>query len=225
MQASIQTPTNKLSNSQKFYQQLGYTLISKEDHLYSDGKVRIEINPDRFARVGINFYQSDWSSFRKQLTTSAAVIEKPNAFILCDPNGVLIYLKEGTLPTSPSSTPSTLGVFGGISIETIDLNTTLAFWKRFGYEVTQGSIEKGWITMSNETGLDISLVQLGVCPHLFFNPGLNYFNGEKNLSIIQQIKEVGIPITEEITHFNKEGLVDNIIIRDPGGLGYFIFND
>ena len=68
-------------------------------------------------------------------------------------------------------------------------------------------------------------MKTGSCPHLFFNPSLTYFNGAKNLSIIQQIKTLQIPITEEITHFNKEGIVDNIIIRDPGGLGFFLFSD
>lgn len=48
---------------------------------------------------------------------------------------------------------------------------------------------------------------------------------KSNLAIIQKIRDLQIPITEEITHFNKEGIVDNIIIRDPGGLGFFIFND
>ena len=45
------------------------------------------------------------------------------------------------------------------------------------------------------------------------------------MEVIGKVRELGIPIAEEITHFNKEGLVDNIIIRDPGGYGFFIFSD
>ncbi len=63
------------------------------------------------------------------------------------------------------------------------------------------------------------------CPHLFFNPSLTYFNGKNNIDIIAKIRALNISITEEITHFNKEGKVDNIIIRDPGGFGFFLFND
>jgi hypothetical protein len=63
------------------------------------------------------------------------------------------------------------------------------------------------------------------CLHLFFNPSLTYFNGGNNLAVIENIRKLGIPITEEITHFNKDGIVDNIIIRDPGGFGFFVFND
>ena len=54
---------------------------------------------------------------------------------------------------------------------------------------------------------------------------MTYFNGQKNLAIIEEIRELNIPIAEEITYFNSEGTVDNIIIRDPGGYGFFIFND
>jgi len=71
----------------------------------------------------------------------------------------------------------------------------------------------------------VSFMQPNSCPHLFFNPSMTYFNGKNNLPIIAKIREAGIPITEEITHFNQEGIVDNIIIRDPGGYGFFIFSD
>ena len=63
------------------------------------------------------------------------------------------------------------------------------------------------------------------CPHLFFNPSLTFFNGENNLKIIDQINNLNIAVTEEITVFNEDNIVDNIIIRDPGGLGYFLFSD
>jgi hypothetical protein len=63
------------------------------------------------------------------------------------------------------------------------------------------------------------------CPHLFFNPSLTYFNGKNNLQIIENIRKSGVDITEEITVFNKEGIVDNVILRDNGGLGFFIFSD
>ncbi|MFK8104239.1 MAG: hypothetical protein AB8G15_17055 [Saprospiraceae bacterium] len=63
------------------------------------------------------------------------------------------------------------------------------------------------------------------CPHLFFNPSLSYFNGKENLAIITELRARKIPLTEEITFFNPEGIVDNVIVRDPGGLGFFVFSD
>ena len=65
-----------------------------------------------------------------------------------------------------------------------------------------------------------------MCPHLFFNPSLTYFNGkENNPKVIKRLRELKITITEEITHFNDKGIADNVIICDPGGYGFFIFND
>ena len=53
----------------------------------------------------------------------------------------------------------------------------------------------------------------------------NYFNGKNNLEIIEKIRSEGIEFTQEITEFNKEGIVDNVILRDPGGYGFFLFSD
>ena len=99
------------------------------------------------------------------------------------------------------------------------------FWSIFGYEITTGKEEQGWIVMTKEGFLPISIMKPFACPHLFFNPSLTYFNGGNNLPVIKKIRNLGIPITEEITEFNKEGIVDNVIVRDPGGLGFFVFND
>ena len=63
------------------------------------------------------------------------------------------------------------------------------------------------------------------CPHLFFNPSLTYFNSGKNLEVVEKLRKADVPILEEITAFNPEGKVDNVILRDPGGFGFFVFND
>ena len=79
--------------------------------------------------------------------------------------------------------------------------------------------------MRSKAGDSISLLQALQCPHLFFNPSLTYFNGSRNPKIIESIKKQNIEITEEVTEFNSKGEVDNIILRDSGGLGFFVFND
>lgn len=71
----------------------------------------------------------------------------------------------------------------------------------------------------------VSLMRPLNCPHLFFNPSLTYFNGGRNPEVIAAIRKAGVPISEEITHFNSRGEVDNVILRDPGGYGFFVFND
>ena len=120
---------------------------------------------------------------------------------------------------------STVGDFASLSIESLSLKKSMDIYKIIGFTDISGSIEQGWISMTNTDGLSISLMPALTCPHLFFNPSLTFFNGSKNLEIIEKIRSLNIPITEEITHFNKDNIADNIIIRDPGGLGFFIFGD
>ena len=52
-----------------------------------------------------------------------------------------------------------------------------------------------------------------------------YFNSGRNPEIIAELRSAGVPLTEEITVFNERGDVDNVIVRDPGGTGFFVFND
>jgi len=223
MQTIIQTPTPNLADSLQFYQQLQFTTISETS--VTDGKVQIDINPDRFARLAIKFYQEDWTVMLEQIAKEATLLTTKEGYLISDPNGILVYLIVGEIPPIPDAATALTGNFAGISIETIAVKKTILFWQSLGYQLSGGGESQGWMTFSNGTGVDISIMEAGVCPHLFFNPSLTYFNGQENLTQIQKIRTANIPITEEITYFNKEGIVDNIIIRDPGGLGFFIFND
>ena len=229
MNTIIQTPTNKLKDSVDFYLKLNFKIVSDEDTiLVSDGKVIIEINPDRFARAGIKLFNVSWQNTIDELKKVIAVVDTDDGYLLSDPSGVWVYLVESPFTVKhdlSSITPSILGNFAGLSLETIPMDQSLHIWELLGFSKTMGSIEQGWISLTNLDGMTVSLMKPLNCPHLFFNPSLTYFNGENNLAIIKKIREVNIPITEEITHFNETGVVDNVIVRDPGGFGFFVFND
>jgi predicted lactoylglutathione lyase len=225
--AHIQTPTPKLSTSQSFYIRLGFKPITENQTVFSDGKAIIEINADRFARAGIKLFQSSWQKEKEELEKTSKCISLPNGYMLTDPNGVWIYLLEGNSGLNPDAEQSSFGVLGnyaGMALEAIDMEKSADFYQKLGFQTAGGAPESGYVTYQRE-GFAISLLKALNCPHLFFNPSLTYFNGKQNPAIIQNIRELNIPITEEITVFNKEGLVDNVIIRDPGGLGFFVFND
>ena len=76
-----------------------------------------------------------------------------------------------------------------------------------------------------EGSIGVSVMGVHSCPHLFFNPRLTYFNSGKTPMVIAKIRVAKIAITEEISVFNKEGSVDNVVLRDPGGTGFLVFND
>ena len=229
MKTLVQTPTNRLDSSLEFYKKLEFTVLSQgETNLVSDGKVVLEINPDRFSRAGIKFFDSDWSAVAKQLQGVGLVTETEQGFIAVAPSGVWVYLINGNSPWDGNygnATASIVGNYMGVSLESVSMEASVKFWEVLGFKTTMGAVEQGWIALANDEGFGLSVMKANMCPHLFFNPSLTYFNGKNNPEVIEKVRAAGIPITEEITHFNKEGIVDNIIIRDPGGLGFFVFND
>lgn len=225
----IITPTNDLDKSLDFYQRLNYALLSKKNPcLVTDGKVIIEINPDRFTRAGVKLFKEDWSKEIAALEKLTTITSTTTGHLLSDPNGVRIYLETKAPSLNDEINEKKEGFtghFAGVSIEATDMEKSAEIWQILGFEKGQGSIEQGWITYTNGSDIGVSLMRPLMCPHLFFNPSLTFFNGKNNMDLIEKIRTAGIPIAEEITHFNKQGIVDNIIIRDPGGYGFFIFND
>lgn len=228
MQTIIHTPTPKVEDSLAFYTKLNFSVLSPSTPtLVSDGSVVIEINPTRSARAGIKLCKPSWKREVQAVEQHTRVLVTENGYLLGDA-GVWIYLVE-TEPhvyaEMPVASSSLLGNYAGISIESIDLQKSSDIWKLLGFTITSGAATQGWVSCTNAEGATVNIMAAFACPHLFFNPSLTYFNGKNNLAIIEGVHKAGIPIAEEITHFNKEGIVDNIIVRDPGGYGFFVFSD
>jgi hypothetical protein len=229
MNTIIHTPCPNLADSLNFYQKLNFQVVNTENPcLLSAGQLVIEINPARFARAGVKLYRTSWKNQLETLRSMTNVLSIDNGYLLCDPSGVWIYLIENEvvlLKNKAETAPSLLGNYAGISLETTHFNASVALWRTLGFDNQQGTVEQGWVSLTNADGATVSLMPPNTCPHLFFNPSLTFFNGKNNPAIIEKIRSLNLPITEEITHFNAEGEVDNIIIRDPGGYGFFLFND
>ena len=227
----LQTPTPSFDQSKDFYQRLGFTVLSESPYRVTDGKVIIEINPDRFTRAGVILYRESWTSEVEALRQLVPVLQIDNGYLLVDRSGTRISLLEATTeealgPVNNNDSPSSiLGNFAGLSLEVIDIADAVKIWEILGFVKDIGDIEQGWVSYKNTEGAAVSFMKPNMCPHLFFNPSLTYFNSGKNPEVIAKIRAAGVPITEEITVFNKEGIVDNVILRDPGGYGFFIFND
>ena len=229
MKTVIQTPTNGLVQSLEYYVKLGFQIVSKESPIVvTDGKAVIEINPERTARAGLKCFAKDWKDVVSELKKVTTVIEVEKGYLLSDPSGMWIYLVEAELDIriqKEERSFAKVGNFAGLSLETLDMKKSAQLFTLLGFTVGMGGIEDGWMTLISEDQLGVSLMKPNTCPHLFFNPSLTYFNGSNNDAIIDEIRGLEIPIVEEITHFNPKDEVDNIIIRDPGGLGCFLFND
>jgi hypothetical protein len=227
MKTIIHTPTSNVVDSYSFYEKLGFAVLNDIPRVYTDGKAVIEINPDRFARAGIKCFKLSWEEEVEQLKQITPVKAVDGGYILSDAASVWIYLVNGAPPyefTVAEDSYSALGNYAGLSLETTDVQRSELIYGALGFTKIGGGVEQGWTSYNND-GFIITLMEPLSCPHLFFNPSMTYFNGGKNLPVIEKIRELEIPIVEEITYFNKEGIIDNVIIRDPGGYGFFIFND
>ena len=196
--------------------------------MVTDGKAVVEINPSRFARPGVKLYATSWQEQIKAMPKWTEVIEISDGYLLADPSGVWIYLivSEKSPAAIPADCPpSILCSYAGVSIESISIAHSVTMWEILGFDVAMGDIEEGWVSLSNKAGDTVSIMKPLVCPHLFRNPSLTYFNGKNNLDVISQIRSSGVAIMEEVTHFNSDGVVDNVVLADPGGIGMFVFSD
>lgn len=229
MQAHLITPTPDLQQSIDFYTTLGFRVVTTGAPTYvTDGQQLIEINPNRYTRAGLKVWADDPKAIAEALAPYTHVVATNPGYVLAAPCGTYVYLDDAAVAEDfdlGEPTTTVLGNYAGLSLETVDIVRSIEIWKILGFTNQSGSLEQGWISLTNADGLGISLMQPNTCPHLFFNPSLTYFNSGKNPEVIAKVRELGIPITEEITVFNKEGKVDNIILRDPGGFGFFVFND
>ncbi|RMG77929.1 MAG: hypothetical protein D6714_19050, partial [Bacteroidetes bacterium] len=189
----------------------------------------LEISPDPTARPGLVFYVQNPDAVCACLEPWSRFYKTSDGYFFGTPAGVRVVLRAGTPPLrfEPSDEGFGLtGNFAGVSIETTEMERSQAVWSCLGYRVAAGNPADGWLSLSNGSGVDISLMSPGACPHLFANPSLTFFNGkEKNPRLIRAIRQAGVPIAEEVTVFNPAGEVDNLVLRDPGGLGFFVFND
>jgi hypothetical protein len=229
MNVLLQTPTPDLELSLEFYRKLGFSTLEKDESLVvgADG-LAIQVQADRFARAGLQLYRASWKEAVRELRKITEVLSQPYGYLLSDPSGVWLYLREATCPITKEdikAESSVLGNFAGLSLETVDMAKSAQIYQTVGFGLDSGGPEQGWVSYKNDDGLAVSLMGPNCCPHLFINPSLTFFNGGKNLPVIAAIREAGIHITEEITHFNKDGIVDNVVLRDPGGFGIFVFND
>lgn len=226
MKFTIKTPVNNLKESIDFYKKLNFKSVTET--IVTDGIACIELSNDSFVRPSLVGYLNNDFTIIEKLQKITTVIEKEDFYLLSIPSGTWIYLnkKDIKLPKKEAQSFSVLGNFSGISIETIAIEKEKEIFELFGFTQNMGDISQGWISLKNNDGFIVSLMAPSLCPHIFINPSLTYFNGkENNPKIIKKIRDLEIDIEQEITHFSKNNTVDNIILRDKGGLGFFIFND
>ena len=80
------------------------------------------------------------------------------------------------------------------------------------------------MTLRRDGLADLSFMGPLACPHSFANPSLTYFNGGRNAGVIAAVRAREIPVFEEVGGTDSAP-AENIVLREPGGIGFFVFND
>ncbi len=227
MQLIYYTPTPNMKKSKEYFSKLDFDLHQIGETCYAyDQQLCLCITSDKKQRPGLCFVKKSWSKELDDLRIFAKVHSVDGVHYLASPSGTWIQLREEEefkLPLSQKK--SLLGNFAGLSVETLDIELSARIFACLGFEHSMGDLDKGWMTYTDRHDNNISLMAPFSCPHLFLNPSLTFFNGAENHRIIQALRDLSIPILEEVTAFNKNGMVDNIILSEPGGYGFFVFND
>jgi len=202
----LESPLIEIDKSIAFYTKLGFEISQEKDgYLAKENRFAILLNSSPSSKAAIHLYNA----------------EKTKSFH--GPSGILIHLIENECPYALGKKQSILGNYYGVSLETDSLENSFNLWNELGYKGNY-TPNQGWIEL-NKAGHHLSLHQTNQCPHSFFNPSLTFFNAQKNKEIIENIKQLEVPIEEEVIFSAEEKIAQNIILKDPGGLGFFIFND
>ena len=228
MQTSVFISTVDLEKSKSYYKKLGIKTLNNHPCILTNGKFIIELNNHKFSRNGIKIVKDSWKNEIETLRSEYAYFTIDNGYLVIDNNNTWVYLIEGSdlkISETTRQEASHLGKFMGISLETASFIKSIDFWQKLGFVQVNGGIDQGWIAMANSDGFAVSFMLPNSCPHSFINPSMTFFNSGNNLENIKNIKEAGITIYEEVNEFNNEGIVDNIVLRDPSGYGIFVFND
>ena len=222
----VNTTTTDIDESKDFYERLGFKVVQVGESNYAiDQSVIIRISTDSKGRLGLSLYSDDWSDSVDKLKTLTAVKECGNYILTSDTTGTHIKLEDLIKDWPMIDSQSILGNYAGISLESVEFERCTHVWDALGFAHQSGSADQGWISLAQENYGAISIMKANMCPHMFSNPGLTYFNGTNNKNIIELVRQREVPLAEELTVFSPDNSVDNVIIKDPGGLMFFLFND
>jgi len=156
----LESPLLEKDKSIAFYTKLGFE-ISREKDIYiaKESRFIILLNPATTSQPTLHVYGA----------------KETKSFF--GPSGTLIHLNKEKCPYTLGQKQSILGNYYGVSLETASLQDSYSLWRKLGFKGTY-SPTPGWIEL-NKAGQHLSIQQSNQCPHLFFNPSLTFFNGQK----------------------------------------------
>jgi len=226
MNLCLTTPAPFPDRSTNFLRRLGFEPVTDGSRLMTDGAAVIDVDPEPRARAGVRIWSEALDGAAGETLERLGAVAFEGGQLVAAPSGVQVWVMDGPGPDlALVQRGAVLGSFAGVSLETPSLSRSVAFWRGLlGLQVAAGGADEGWVTLRKPGMVDLSLMGPLACPHSFANPSFTYFNGERNPEVLGAIRAKGIEVFEEVG--SKGGApAENAILREPGGVGFFVFND
>ncbi len=222
----LTTPAPDPEVSATSLSRLGFEPVAPGASLMTDGAAVIDMDTSPRARAGVRVWRGALAGEVEATLELHGAAAFEGGQLVTAPSGVPVWVMDGVGPAHElGRLGSLLGTFAGISIETPNLSRSVAFWSGLlDAQVAAGGIDQGWLTLRRDGMEDLSFMGPLACPHSFANPSLTYFNGDRNADVIRAVRAREIPVFEEVGG-TESTPAENIILREPGGLGFFVFND
>jgi len=241
--ASIYVTSPDLDSSIALYEKIGFPKISSNVMptpwaLLSDGSLLIMMRKDSVKYVGLTYYVTNIEEKAKQLEKNGIKFtQKPKEddlikrYYFKSPDGLNIMLpshvglfKQPTGVTMLEMNPIALqsesqypnkqcGAFGEFCHPVADLNSSIEYWKKLGFEVkSQMSQPYPWAILSDGLML-IGLHQT----NNFSYPAVTYF-GVNTENRVNELKGKGV------TGFTEMRGKNNVVLKTWEGLHFFLFS-
>jgi catechol 2,3-dioxygenase-like lactoylglutathione lyase family enzyme len=223
-----------LSESLSFYEKLGFRKLNGDDAsasgaMLTDGMIRFRVLEGSEWKGSLTYYSENVAAVIASLKDLGiayrAQPHEEEKITIADPDGFeinIVQADEGTLPPIPLSPVAKTGTFGELSLETKDLEESLAFWQKLGFSPTQymPAQPSAWGSLADDL-LTIGIYTEGHCPHDLKSPSITYFETDM-AERIRLLKEEGLEIYQELPNHNEEA--KEVVIRSPDGQLLFLFS-
>ncbi len=234
--------SHDLEKSLQYYQQLGFTELYRSDFPFpwiqiSDGALIIMLRKDSTPYISLTYFVKNLEEITSELEQNGiSFIQKPNAddmikrFVFQSPDGhniALVTYVDGfnqpqgatmlTLPQQDYFKPEkyvnkVCGLFGEYALPVKDIDTSIEFWKKLGFEVmSKFQTPYQWAILSD----GLAVVGLHQTNH-FSQPTITFFASDMKYKI-------EVLIQKGLTDFVEES-ESNIVLSTPEMQKINLFN-
>ena len=213
----------RYESAKNFFLTLGFSTISSSETstVLTDGNLYSDLRRSDRSTTALSYISDDIGDRVKMAANLELNIveQSQHHAVIHEPNGLNILLIDTALIPLKEFVPNPIsicGTFYEISIETDDMERSIAWWHNVGFKTT--TLKETWCTL-DDGKIKIGLYKRGTCPHKFKNPSLTYF--EPNMGTrIAELRKRGMTFAQDEKEIGMEG---HAIVESPDGQYIFLF--